>query len=44
MPRYDCGWVKEAEEEQKLREALEAEGEVLFPQEQEPTEDELFFD
>ena len=44
MPRYDCGWAKEAEEEQKLREALEAEGEVLFPQEQEPTEDELFFD
>ena len=44
MPHYDCGWVKEAEEAQRMQEELEAEGETFFPQEQEPTEDELFFD
>lgn len=44
MPRYDCGWVKEAEEAQRMQEELEAEGAAFFPQEPEPTEDELFFD
>ena len=33
MPRYDCGWVKQA-----------AEGEELFPEDDTVDEDELFFD